>query len=76
MEVNQLGVHASHCCKKCGCKYGSEECPVVTGEVEADFDCMDCENEKQDLISALENLDEIEFQEIFRIVQQRRNLLL
>lgn len=26
-----MGVHGSHCCKKHGCKYGNDDCPVVLG---------------------------------------------
>jgi len=33
------GCHPSHCCARCGCKYGDEDCPVVTGEVTQDYDC-------------------------------------
>lgn len=33
------GVHASHCCKHCGCKYGNENCPVVLGLIESVYPC-------------------------------------
>lgn len=46
-EADPLAVHASHCCKVCGCRYGDETCPVVTGEVEQAFDCEDCEADKR-----------------------------
>lgn len=29
-----IGVHAAHCCKWHGCKYGDQDCPVANGEVE------------------------------------------
>lgn len=38
-SVNRDGVHASHCCKHCGCKYGEEDCPVVLGRVESKYKC-------------------------------------
>ena len=37
-----IGVHASHCCKWHGCKYGDPDCPVVSGEVEQKYLCEDC----------------------------------
>lgn len=32
-EPNQVAVHATHCCRRCGCKYGDESCPVTAGTV-------------------------------------------
>ena len=37
-----IGVHASHCCKWHGCKYGDDDCPVVNGEVEQLYLCEYC----------------------------------
>lgn len=37
-----IGVHAAHCCKWHGCKYGDEDCPVVNGEAEQLYLCEDC----------------------------------
>ena len=37
-----IGVHAAHCCKWHGCKYGDPDCPVTTGEVEQKYTCEDC----------------------------------
>lgn len=31
---------ASHCCKRHGCKYGYEDCPVVSGEVTQEYSCQ------------------------------------
>lgn len=45
MEVDQIGVHRTHCCILHGCKYGDELCPVETGVVTQDFVCEDCESE-------------------------------
>ena len=41
-------VHASHCCKKHWCKYRSENCPVVKGEVEAKYPCEYCEMDEEE----------------------------
>lgn len=43
MEVDHVGVHASHCCTKHGCKYNDSECPVEQGEVTQDHPCETCE---------------------------------
>lgn len=37
-----IGVHAAHCCKWHGCKYGDLDCPVVNGEIEQEYLCEDC----------------------------------
>lgn len=37
-----VGVHAAHCCKWHGCKYGDRDCPVANGEVEQLYACEDC----------------------------------
>ena len=39
-----LVVHNTHCCKRCGCKYGDEDCPVKTGLVQGLSQCEFCEN--------------------------------
>ena len=41
----RLGVHGSHCCKYHGCKYGDDDCPVKTGEVDAQYLCEFCEDD-------------------------------
>ena len=38
-----IGVHAAHCCKWHGCKYGDDDCPVYNGEVEQLYLCEDCD---------------------------------
>lgn len=43
-----IGVHASHCCKWHGCKYGDDDCPVYHGEVEQLYLCEDCYYELED----------------------------
>lgn len=37
-----IGVHAAHCCKWHGCKYGDTDCPVVFGKVEQEWPCEYC----------------------------------
>ena len=38
-------VHASHCCKWHGCKYGDDDCPVVTGLIKQEYLCEWCEED-------------------------------
>jgi hypothetical protein len=64
MEVDHIGVHAAHCCKICGCKYGDEDCPVVNGVVEAKYDCYDCEVRVEDAIENLNRLTEEQREEV------------
>ena len=35
-------IHARHCCVKCGCKYGEDNCPVVNFRVMQRYNCPDC----------------------------------
>lgn len=42
MEQNNWGVHITHCCVLHGCKYGDEDCPVVTQEAVQKYECEDC----------------------------------
>lgn len=37
-----IGVHAAHCCRWHGCKYGDSDCPVANGEVEQEYPCEYC----------------------------------
>ena len=43
-----IGVHAAHCCKWHGCKYGDFDCPVYNGEVEQEYLCEDCYEDLED----------------------------
>ncbi len=35
-------VHSTHCCLEHGCKYGDEDCPVVSGREIQEFRCEKC----------------------------------
>jgi hypothetical protein len=39
-----IGTHQTHCCIIHGCKYGDEDCPVVTGKVVQTYFCEDWDN--------------------------------
>lgn len=43
-----IGVHAAHCCKWHGCKYGDPDCPVVLGKVEQEYLCENCSTVLED----------------------------
>lgn len=45
MSKEKYGVHIAHCCYIHGCKYGDEDCPVVSGEVAQKYLCYDCDGE-------------------------------
>ena len=42
MKKAEYGVHKNHCCKRHGCKYGQDDCPVASGEVEQLYPCESC----------------------------------
>lgn len=53
------GVHATHCCKEHGCKYGDEDCPVYLGIIKQEYPCEYCEdtnegNEDNTVIGGIE----------------------
>lgn len=48
MSIDRVGVHASHCCERHGCKYGDPDCPVETGQVKALYECEECGWEKEE----------------------------
>jgi hypothetical protein len=53
MDKSKYGVHQTHCCTKHGCKYGDEDCPVVSGEIKQDYICESCD---YDGINSVEEL--------------------
>ena len=57
-----VGVHAAHCCKWHGCKYGDPDCPVANGEVVQEYPCEDCRwylEEEESLRAQLKSIEEI-----------------
>lgn len=56
-----IGVHATHCCKLHGCKYGDDDCPVETGKVEQVYLCEQC---GEDGIKTLEEMHKVELGEL------------
>jgi len=54
----KIGVHAAHCCKEHGCKYGHDDCPVVSGEVLQVRPCEDCKIDGLAESPAIEERDE------------------
>jgi len=42
VDVDDVGVHRTHCCVIHGCKYGDKRCPVAYGQVKQEYICEDC----------------------------------
>jgi hypothetical protein len=40
--AEKVGVHAAHCCREHGCKYGDRDCPVVNRKVAQARSCELC----------------------------------
>jgi hypothetical protein len=38
-------VHAAHCCRVHGCKYGDGDCPVALGTIKQKFPCDVCDDD-------------------------------
>ena len=55
--MNNTGVHATHCCKECGCKYGDEECPVALGQIES-IECWECRDSFEQMIEEIKRKNE------------------
>lgn len=53
---SNIGVHMSHCCKKHGCKYGDDACPVVLGTHEQLYKQQCCDFEHDMLIDAYSSI--------------------
>lgn len=45
MDKREYGTHRTHCCALHGCKYGEDDCPVVSGEITQDYRCEFCEDD-------------------------------
>lgn len=48
MDKSKYGVHQTHCCIIHGCKYGDEDCPVVSGEIKQAYPCEYCSDENEE----------------------------
>lgn len=57
--VDNIGVHASHCCHSHGCKYGDEDCPVELGYVPQDYECEDCCYEREEIEAVLADKNQL-----------------
>lgn len=54
MDQSKWGVHEGHCCALHGCKYGDEDCPVVSGETQQEYLCESCED------NGIRSIDEVQ----------------
>jgi len=51
-----MSVHGSHCCKKHGCKYCDDDCPVVLGTEEQEYRQICCDDEDRYLKDAYKTI--------------------
>ena len=42
MNARKILIHSAHCCVMHGCKYGDEDCPVVSLNIEQSYPCEEC----------------------------------
>jgi hypothetical protein len=75
MEVDKIGIHATHCCSKClSCKYGDDEdCPVVNGTVDGLYPCESCEGDEEHVVYYMTHLNTSDFSDIIEKIQNMRN---
>jgi hypothetical protein len=72
MKVDPIGVHTTHCCEKCGCKYGDSGCPVELGLMAAEFPCQNCEEAREELLRRFELMSLPELSETIGQLQEIR----
>lgn len=70
MKVDRIGVHATHCCPKCGCKYGDQKCPVMLGLIEAEYLCESCEQDREELLWRFESMTLSELSDLESVLQE------
>jgi len=58
-KLKQYGydVHTEHCCRKCGCKYGNDDCTVATGIKKASYSCKECSVQKYNGPEQVDSVD-------------------
>ena len=57
--MTETNVHTEHCCSIHGCKYGDENCPVVTKEQNQSYLCEACEEDGLTMEDVIETLLDI-----------------
>ena len=58
IKTTNIGTHARHCCKKHGCKYGDEDCPVQFGHIIQDYPCEWCNDPHELYMDAVKEMCE------------------
>jgi len=56
---NGYNPHPTHCCKKHGCKYGYDDCPVYIGKEKQEYPCEECHMD-MNLFDPVQIIDENE----------------
>lgn len=59
-------VHAAHCCKWHGCKYGNDDCPVAQGWVKQEYLCEQCDEDLENEPYLLQMLADIQEMKRFK----------
>jgi len=75
VKKEEFRVHATHCCKWHGCKYGDKDCPVVLGVIEQEYLCEDCSEDLREVDYYENKLKEIkEIKEFSRLKMQKDSI--
>lgn len=56
IKTSNVGTHSSHCCKKHGCKYGDDDCPVHHGHIIQDYPCEWCNDPHSQYLDAAKEM--------------------
>jgi len=83
--MTEKSQHVTHCCIVHGCKYGDEDCPIVTGEAVQMHPCITCEDREQTitntndviLLMMIDRLDQIvkSLSKVVDLIQESENYL-
>lgn len=58
IKTTNVGTHSSHCCKKHGCKYSDEDCPVQFGHIIQDYPCEWCNDPHTQYMDAVKEMSD------------------
>jgi len=64
MDKSKWGAHEGHCCVLHGCKYGDEDCPVVTKETKQKYLCECCDDDNIKSLNELQMLVDIDIKDV------------
>jgi hypothetical protein len=78
IKIRNVGTHAGHCCKKHGCKYGDEDCPVQFGHIIQDYPCEWCNDPHEIYMNAVTEMCDKSFldMDMPQIIKERLTKLI